>query len=125
MSEGVQLIDDGFTVDGYIDETEQHGAVELTYRPVLTADYNKYIKKVNQIEKKGPVPDHKPEPLDQLTSSLIAKHVLTWDVTGSDGEVADVVPSNVSKLPQLIYAKLLEMITLTAKDGTLDENLGN
>lgn len=122
---GVQIIDDGMNVQGYLAACDEHEALSFTYRPVLAAEWNRFTSAIEKIGKKlGSRPDG-PEPVDKVTSELVSKHIVEWDVTDSSDNPVDPTPENVSRLPQVVYGKILEAINTSVRSGVFQEQLGN
>lgn len=76
MSDKCGFIDDDYTRDGLVAETDFHPALSFKYRPMTLAEYKRCKKDIaDAVQKTG-----KPEDGERQMAAWMDKKILSWDL---------------------------------------------
>lgn len=94
------LIDDGCTLDGVVPATARTPEVRFRYRPALPEavyEVQHAMKAGGRQEAAGVV-------------AILAAHVVSWDVEGTDGHTVPVTPEMLKKVPYRAQQAMLDFV---------------
>jgi hypothetical protein len=95
------LINDGFTWEDTVPARGRFPSVTFRYRPALPEDVFDYL--------------HAPKPTGKdvlrVAARLLAKHLVSWDVTDDKGDAVPVSEDVLRRVPHPVLVKMVDVVT--------------
>lgn len=107
------FLEDGYTAKGYLKAVPQlYPEVRFTYRPILPEQRAAFVEAVRKA-KDGPGAERR-------TAAILAKHLLTWDVTDSKGDTVSITGDRILRLRWALYDRLVAVVLYGTEGGDVD-----
>jgi hypothetical protein len=105
------LIDDGYTREALLPETDRHPAVLISYRPMLAAERRRLALQTVRLAARGQAGV---DAAAKLVVAAVAARLVSWDVNGdvrsTTGDIPDIKPATVAALDPHLFEQIYSAI---------------
>ena len=97
--------DDGYTEPGYIKAMSGvHGEIRFSYRPMLIQEQSKATAEAAEAGR------GKPDRYDRVCAEKLAKHLLSWSITGPHGEPLAIEVNTLLRVKPMAFLRLWSIV---------------
>jgi len=117
------FIDDGYTREALLPETDRHPAVHFAYRPMLAAERRRLALQTMRLAARG---KGGLDAAAELVAAAVATRLVSWDVTDETTNDAErplaIEPATVAALEPELFEKVATVITSFDDEGSTAKN---
>ncbi len=105
------FIDDGYTIDAKLEETDWYPKVQFTYRPMLQADRLQLFQQIQHVSRQDNGNGESVKEGELIAAKAMEEYLIRWDVVDRDGRTVEINAANYLQLEAHLSGDLFNVVT--------------